>query len=131
MRAIGICGGIALQELIGRVLACLAEGAGTHATAPVCAVEPNTVVLWLVEAADQCKAFSRSYLCGGPRAPPTTRRVGAGKRNTQHIAHAPELRTRMKRLVRTTIGFSPSMRMHDIGIGVLVNRSACGRMVST
>jgi hypothetical protein len=37
----------------------------------------------------------------------------------------------MKRRVRTTIGFSPSMRMHDIGLGVFVNRSAFGRMVST
>jgi insertion element IS1 protein InsB len=58
--------------------------------------------------------------------------VVSGKRNTQHIARTHlTLRPRMKRLVRTTIGFSTSTRMHDIGSGLFVNRSACGRMVST
>jgi hypothetical protein len=63
MRAICMCAGMALRELIGRVLACLAEGLAMRATAQICAVEPNTVVPWLVEAADQCKTFSRSSLC--------------------------------------------------------------------
>src|SRR5437899_563217 len=40
-------------ELIVRVLACLAEGLGIRATARVFEVAPNTVLQWLVEAAEQ------------------------------------------------------------------------------
>ena len=40
-------------ELIVRVLACLAEGLGIRATARVFEINPNTVLQWLVEAADQ------------------------------------------------------------------------------
>jgi hypothetical protein len=40
-------------ELIVRVLACLAEGLGIRATARVFEVDPNTVLQWLVEAAEQ------------------------------------------------------------------------------
>jgi transposase-like protein len=50
-------------ELIVRVLACLAEGLGIRATARVFEVDPNTVLHWLVEAAEQLKAFSASFLC--------------------------------------------------------------------
>src|SRR2546428_7007690 len=50
-------------ELIVRVLACLAEGLGIRATARVFEVDPNTVLQWLVEAADQLEAFSRYFLC--------------------------------------------------------------------
>jgi len=50
-------------ELIVRVLACLAEGLGIRATARVFAVDPNTVLQWLVEAAEQLRAFSASFLC--------------------------------------------------------------------
>jgi hypothetical protein len=50
-------------ELIGRVLACLAEGLGLRATARVCEVDPNTGLGWLVEAAEPLKAFSRYLLC--------------------------------------------------------------------
>ncbi|MEE8292148.1 MAG: hypothetical protein V3R80_11745 [Candidatus Tectomicrobia bacterium] len=50
-------------ELIVRVLACLAEGLGMRATARVFEVDPNTVLRWLVEAADQLQAFSRYFLC--------------------------------------------------------------------
>src|SRR5262245_39742685 len=50
-------------ELIVRVLACLAEGLGIRATARVFEVAPNTVLQWLVEAAEQLKAFSASFLC--------------------------------------------------------------------
>ena len=35
-----------------RVLACLAEGLGMRATARVFEVDPNTVLGWLVEAAE-------------------------------------------------------------------------------
>jgi IS1 family transposase len=50
-------------ELIVRVLACLAEGLGIRATARVFEVAPNTVLAWLVEAAEQLTAFSAYFLC--------------------------------------------------------------------
>jgi hypothetical protein len=46
-------------ELIVRVLACLTEGLGIRATARVFEVDPNTVLRWLGEAADQLRAFSQ------------------------------------------------------------------------
>ena len=46
-----------------RVLACLAEGLGIRATARVFEVDPNTVLRWLVEAAEQLRAFSAYFLC--------------------------------------------------------------------
>jgi IS1 family transposase len=49
-------------ELIVRVIACLAEGLGIRGTARVFAVDPNTVLQWLVEAAEQLRAFSRHVL---------------------------------------------------------------------
>ena len=49
-------------ELIVRVIACLAEGLGIRGTARVFEVDPNTVLQWLVEAADQLQAFSRHIL---------------------------------------------------------------------
>jgi len=39
------------------------------------------------------------------------------------------LRTRVKRLVRKTICFSKTTQMHDIVIGLFVNRYAFGRAV--
>jgi IS1 family transposase len=53
----------AAVELIVRVLACLAEGLGIRATARVFEVAPNTVLQWLVEAAEQLRTFSASFLC--------------------------------------------------------------------
>jgi IS1 family transposase len=50
-------------ELIVRVLACLAEGLGIRATACVFEVDPNTVLQWLSEAADQLQAFAHYFLC--------------------------------------------------------------------
>jgi hypothetical protein len=49
-------------ELIVRVIACLAEGMGIRGTARVFEVDPNTVLQWLVEAAEQLRAFSRYVL---------------------------------------------------------------------
>src|SRR5262245_30179803 len=49
-------------ELIVRVIACLAEGLGIRGAARVFEVDPNTVLQWLVEAADQLQAFSRHVL---------------------------------------------------------------------
>src|SRR4029453_15795412 len=40
-------------ELLVRVMACLAEGLGLRGTARVFEIDPNTVLSWLVEAADQ------------------------------------------------------------------------------
>jgi len=53
-----------------------------------------------------------------------------GKRNTQQIERTHlTLRTRIKRLVRKTICFSQSIQMHDIVIGLFVNRYAFGLVV--
>ena len=53
-----------------------------------------------------------------------------GKRNTQKIERKHlTLRTRIKRLVRKTICFSKSIQMHDIVLGLFVNRYAFGLLV--
>jgi insertion element IS1 protein InsB len=53
-----------------------------------------------------------------------------GKRNTQKIERKHlTLRTRIKRLVRKTICFSKTTQMHDLVIGLFVNRYAFGRAV--
>src|SRR6266567_8683697 len=53
-----------------------------------------------------------------------------GKRNTQKIERKHlTLRTRIKRLVRKTICFSKTTQMHDIVIGLFVNRYAFERAV--
>ena len=49
-------------EIMVRVLACLAEGLGIRGTARVFEVDPNTVLQWLVEAAEQLRAFSQHFL---------------------------------------------------------------------
>jgi IS1 family transposase len=46
-------------DLIVRVIACLAEGLGIRGTARVFEVDPNTVLQWLVEAAEPLQAFAR------------------------------------------------------------------------
>jgi hypothetical protein len=50
-------------ERIVHVLTCLAEGLGLRATARVFEVDANTVLHWLVEAAEQLRAFSHYFLC--------------------------------------------------------------------
>ncbi len=50
-----------------------------------------------------------------------------GKRNTQKIERKHlTLRTRIKRLTRKTICFSKSIQMHDLVIGLFVNRYEFG-----
>jgi insertion element IS1 protein InsB len=50
-----------------------------------------------------------------------------GKANTQKIESKHiNLRTRIKRLVRRTICFSKTERMHDLVIGLLINRDEFG-----
>jgi IS1 family transposase len=49
-------------ELIVRVIACLAEGLGIRGTARVFEIDPNTVLGWLGEAAEQLQAFSAYFL---------------------------------------------------------------------
>src|SRR5262249_47311921 len=49
-------------ELIVRVIARLAEGLGIRGTARIFEIDPNTVLGWLVEAAEQLKAFSAYFL---------------------------------------------------------------------
>jgi insertion element IS1 protein InsB len=52
----------------------------------------------------------------------------AGKDNTQKIESKHiNLRTRLKRLVRRTICFSKTERMHDLVIGLFINRYEFGR----
>ena len=54
----------------------------------------------------------------------------AGKCHPQKIERKHlTLRTRIKRLVRKTICFSTSTQMHDIVIGLFVNRYTFGRAV--
>jgi hypothetical protein len=48
-------------ELMVRVIARLAEGLGLRGAARVFEVGPNTILEWLVEAADQLQAFSRYF----------------------------------------------------------------------
>jgi insertion element IS1 protein InsB len=53
-----------------------------------------------------------------------------GKANTQKIESKHiNLRTRIKRLVRRTICFSKTERMHDLVIGLFINRYEFGRPV--
>ncbi len=49
-------------DLIVRVIACLAEGLGIRGTARVFEVDANTVLQWLVDAAEQLQAFARHVL---------------------------------------------------------------------
>ena len=50
-----------------------------------------------------------------------------GKKNTQKIERKHlTLRTRIKRLARKTICFSKSIQMHDIVLGLFINRYAYG-----
>jgi IS1 family transposase len=49
-------------ELVVWAVGALAEGLGIRAVARVFAVNPNTVLQWLVEAADQAAALSRYFL---------------------------------------------------------------------
>jgi IS1 family transposase len=49
-------------ELIVRVLACLAEGLGIRGTARVFEIDPSPVLQWLVDAAEQLRAFSQHFL---------------------------------------------------------------------
>jgi hypothetical protein len=50
-------------DLIVHVIGCLAEGLGIRGTARVFEVDPNTVLHWLVEAAEQLQAFTSYFLC--------------------------------------------------------------------
>ena len=53
-----------------------------------------------------------------------------GKRNTQKIERKHlTLRARIKRLARKTICFSKSIQMHDIVIGLFVNRYEFGMQI--
>src|SRR5262249_43066339 len=49
-------------DLIVHVIGCLAEGLGIRGTARVFEIDPNTVLGWLVEAADHLRAFTHYFL---------------------------------------------------------------------
>lgn len=56
-----------------------------------------------------------------------TEKHSVGKRNTQKIERKHlTLRTRIKRLARKTICFSKSVLMHDVVIGLFINRMEFG-----
>jgi insertion element IS1 protein InsB len=53
-----------------------------------------------------------------------------GKENTQRIESKHiNLRTRIKRLVRRTLCFSKTERMHDLVLGLFINRYEFGRLL--
>jgi insertion element IS1 protein InsB len=53
-----------------------------------------------------------------------------GKQHLQTIESKHlNLRTRIKRLVRRTIGFSKTTTMPDLVIGLFINRYECGRLL--
>jgi insertion element IS1 protein InsB len=55
-----------------------------------------------------------------------------GKQHTQKIERKhTTLRARIKRLVRKTICFSKSIQMHDLVIGLFINRFAYGRAIDS
>ena len=49
-------------DFIVHVIGCLAEGLGIRGTARVFEVDPNTVLQWLVDAAEQLRALSQHFL---------------------------------------------------------------------
>lgn len=61
-----ICHGTRVAvELLLHVIACLAAGLGMRGTARGFAVEPHTVLQWLVEAAAPLQALTASWLRAG------------------------------------------------------------------
>jgi insertion element IS1 protein InsB len=55
---------------------------------------------------------------------------GGGEDNTQKIeSKYLNLRTRITRLVRRIICFSKTEYMHDLVIGLFINRYECGRVL--
>ena len=71
----------ATVELIGRVLACLAQGGGLRATARVFEGDAHTVLHWLGEAAAPRRAFSSSFLCALPLEPVQLDELAAVRRD--------------------------------------------------
>jgi transposase-like protein/IS1 family transposase len=49
-------------DLIVHVIGCLAQGLGIRGTARVFEIDPNTVLGWLIEAAEQLRAFDSYFL---------------------------------------------------------------------
>jgi len=76
--------------------------------------------------------ITRFYTDGGgayarPLAP---EQHHVGKENTQKIASKPiNLRPRIKRLVRRTMCFSKTITMHDLVIGLFINRYEFGLLI--
>jgi drug/metabolite transporter (DMT)-like permease len=102
----GFFGKLALEKHMAPTNVFLAE----VCTSAVCAV-PVLVLLWRQHGV---ASLTPSWSVFGVAS-------GAG------VALA--LRTRIKRLARKTICFSKTTQMHDIVIGLFVNRSAFGRAV--
>ncbi len=70
------------------------------------------------------------YVADNPRQNSCLLVIDIGKQNTQKIENKHlNLRTRIKRLVRKTICFSKTITMHDIVIGLFINRYEFGLSV--
>ncbi len=109
----------AIDHLTGVVLA---SGLGTRADAVFeqlpALLQPFGLVHFFTDAAG---VYKRHLPAAGPTV---------GKLDTQQIERKPlTLRTRIKRLARKTICFSKSVLMHDLVIGLFVNRYEFGNAV--
>jgi insertion element IS1 protein InsB len=60
--------------------------------------------------------------------PLSNTRLGRCRRRSIESKHI-HLRTRIKRLVRRTICFSQTEHMHDLAIGLFINRYEFGRLI--
>jgi hypothetical protein len=89
----------AAVDRIVRVLAWLAEGLGSRATARGFAVAPNTVLQWRGEAAEPLRAFAAYFLCALPREQRQLDEVYAVRRDRQ--AGAISDAAAIKRLARS------------------------------
>jgi insertion element IS1 protein InsB len=73
------------------------------------------------------ETFIRALGLGGYERHVAAEQHTVGKANTQKIESKHiTLRTRIKRLLRRTIGFSKTERMHDLVIGLFINRYEFG-----
>ena len=81
----------AAVEWIVRVLACLAAGLGIRATARVFEVDANTVLHWLVEAAEQLTAFSETVVKTPGLSSPCTMECGEGLLTAFGVGFTPHI----------------------------------------
>ena len=82
---------------------------------------------WLWHAIDHHSGTVLAYVFGRRKGHIDPAQHHVGKENTQKIESKHlNLRTRIKRLVRRTICFSKTTTMHDLVIGLFINRYEFG-----